>query len=132
MNAAKTLEEKYGISAEIIDARSLVPFNYDKVIESVKKTGKIIIVGDACERASMMKDMAANITEFCFDYLDAPPVALGSRNWITPAFELEKSFFPFEDAIIDCIHEKLIPLNGHVPTHNFSDIEKVERAKKGL
>ena len=132
MNAAKTLEEKYGISAEIIDARSLVPFNYDKVIESVKKTGKIVIVGDACERASMMKDMAANITEFCFDYLDAPPVALGSRNWITPAFELEKSFFPFEDAIIDCIHEKLIPLNGHVPTHNFSDIEKVERAKKGL
>jgi len=132
MNAAKTLEEKYGISAEIIDARSLVPFNYDKVIESVKKTGKIVIVGDACERASMMKDMAANITEFCFDYLDAPPVALGSRNWITPAFELEKSFFPFEDAIIDCIHEKLIPLNGHVPTHNFSDIEKVDRAKKGL
>ena len=132
MNAAKTLEEKYGVSAEIIDARSLVPFNYDKVIESVKKTGKIIIVGDACERASMMKDFAANITEFCFDYLDAPPVALGSRNWITPAFELEKSFFPFEDAIIDCIHEKLIPLNGHVPTNNFSDIEKVNRAKKGL
>ncbi len=132
MNAAKTLEEKYGLSAEIIDARSLVPFNYEKVIESVKKTGKIIIVGDACERASMMKDMAANITEFCFDYLDAPPVALGSRNWITPAYELEKSFFPFEDAIIDCIHEKLIPLNGHVPTHDYSDLEKVERAKKGL
>ncbi len=132
LNAAKTLEEKYGVSAEIIDARSLVPFNYEKVIESVKKTGKIIIVGDACERASMMKDMAANITEFCFDYLDAPPVALGSRNWITPAFELEKSFFPFEDAIIDCIHEKLIPLNGHVPTHDYSDLEKVERAKKGL
>ena len=132
MEAAKTLEEKYGVSAEIIDARSLVPFNYEKVIESVKKTGKIIIVGDACERASMMKDMAANITEFCFDYLDAPPVALGSRNWITPAYELEKSFFPFEDAIIDCIHEKLIPLNGHVPTHDYSDLEKVERAKKGL
>jgi len=132
LDAAKILEEKYGVSAEIIDARSLVPFNYEKVIESVKKTGKIIIVGDACERASMMKDMAANITEFCFDYLDAPPVALGSRNWITPAYELEKSFFPFEDAIIDCIHEKLIPLNGHVPTHDYSDLEKVERAKKGL
>ena len=79
-----------------------------------------------------VKDMAANITEFCFDYLDAPPVALGSRNWITPAYELEKSFFPFEDAIIDCIHEKLVPLNGHVPTHDYSDLEKVERAKKGL
>ncbi|MBE6636226.1 MAG: dehydrogenase, partial [Ruminococcaceae bacterium] len=132
LDAAKVLEEKYGVSAEIIDARSIVPFNYEKVIESVKKTGRILIVGDACERGSVMKDMAANITEFCFDYLDAPPVALGSRNWITPAHELEQFFFPYPDAIIDCIHEKLIPLNGHVPTHDYSDLEKVERAKKGL
>jgi 2-oxoisovalerate dehydrogenase E1 component len=37
LDAAKILEEKYGMSAEVIDARSLVPFNYEKVIESVKK-----------------------------------------------------------------------------------------------
>ncbi|MDD6266155.1 MAG: thiamine pyrophosphate-dependent enzyme [Clostridia bacterium] len=132
LEAAKTLEEKYGISAEIIDARSIVPFNYDKVIESVKKTGKILIVGDAVERNSVMKDMAANITEFAFDYLDAPPVALGSRNWITPAHELETSFFPYPDAIIDAISEKLMPIPGHVSTHNFSDVEKIDRAKKGI
>ena len=132
LEAAKTREEKYGVSAEIIDARSIVPFDYSKVIESVKKTGKILIVGDACERGSVMKDMAANITEFAFDYLDAPPVALGSRNWITPAHELEEFFFPYPDAIIDAIHEKLIPLAGHVPTHDFSDVEKMERSKKGV
>ena len=40
LDAAKILEEKYGLSAEIIDARTLVPFNYEKVLESVKKTGK--------------------------------------------------------------------------------------------
>ena len=94
LEAAKTLEEKYGISAEVIDARSIVPFDYTKVIESVKKTGKILIVGDACERNSVMKDMAANIQEFAFDYLDAPAVALGSRNWITPAHELEEALLP--------------------------------------
>ena len=44
LEAAKILEEKYGVSAEVIDARSIVPFNYEKVIESVKKTGKILIV----------------------------------------------------------------------------------------
>ncbi len=132
LEAAKTLEEKYGISAEIIDARSIVPFDYAKVVESVKKTGRILIVGDACERNSVMKDMAANITEFAFDYLDAPPVALGSRNWITPAHELEQFYFPYPDAIIDCIHEKLLPIPGYVPTHNFSDIEKMERSKVGL
>ena len=132
LEAAKTLEEKYGISAEIIDARSIVPFDYSKVIESVKKTGRIVIVGDAVERGSVMKDMAANIAELAFDYLDAPPVALGSRNWITPAHELETSFFPYPDAIIDCIHEKILPIPGYVPTHNFSDVEKIDRMKKGV
>ncbi|MBQ7592574.1 MAG: dehydrogenase [Clostridia bacterium] len=132
LEAADTLKEKYGIEAEVIDARSIVPFNYKKVVESVKKTGRIIIVGDACERGSVMKDMAANIAEFAFDYLDAPPVALGSRNWITPAHELETSFFPYPDAIIDCIHEKLLPIPGYVPTHNFSDVEKMDRLEKGI
>lgn len=132
LEAAKTLEEKYGISAEIIDARSIVPFDYSKVVESVKKTGKILIVGDACERNSVMKDMAANITEFAFDYLDAPPIALGSRNWITPAHELETFFFPYPDAIIDVIHEKLIPIPGYVPTHNETELEHMERSKKGV
>ena len=132
LEAAKILEEKYGVSAEIIDARSIVPFNYEKVVESVKKTGKIILVGDACERNSVMRDMASNITEMCFDYLDGPAVVVGSRNWITPAFELEKHFFPQADWIIDALHEKIMPLPGHVPTNNFTDIEKVERAKMGL
>jgi len=132
MDAAKTLEEKYGISAEIIDARTIVPFDYTKVIESVKKTGKIVIVGDACERNSVMKDMAANITEFAFDYLDAPPVALGSRNWITPCFELDAEFFPQADGIIDIIHEKLMPIPGYVAKTNCSDVERMERSKKGL
>ena len=132
MDAAKTLEEKYGISAEIIDARTIVPFDYSKVIESVKKTGKIVIVGDACERNSVMKDMAANITEFAFDYLDAPPVALGSRNWITPCYELDAEFFPQADGIIDIIHEKLMPIPGYVAKTNCSDVERMERSKKGL
>ena len=132
LEAAKILEEKYGVSAEIIDARSIVPFDYTKVLESVKKTGKIVIVGDAVERNSVMKDMAANITELAFDYLDAPPIALGSRNWITPAHELETFFFPYADAIVDCIHEKIMPLPGHVSTHNYSDLEKIENYKKGI
>ena len=132
LEAAKTLEEKYNISTEVIDARSIVPFNYDIVLESVKKTGKIIIVGDACERNSVMKDMAANITEFAFDYLDAPPIALGSRNWITPAYELESHFFPQAETIIDAISEKLMPIPGHVCKYNVTDIDRMERSKKGL
>ncbi len=132
LDAAKILEEKYGVSAEIIDARSIVPFNYEKVIESVKKTGKIIIVGDAVDRNSVMRDMASNIAEMAFDYLDAPPVVFGSRNWITPAFELEKYYFPQAEGIVDVISEKLLPLPGRVPTYNETEIEHIERSAHGV
>ncbi len=132
LDAAKKLESEYSISAEVIDARSIVPFNYEKVIESVKKTGRIIIVGDAVDRNSVMRDMASNIAEMAFDYLDAPPVVFGSRNWITPAFELEKFFFPQADGIIDVISEKLLPIPGRVTTYNESEIEHIERSKKGI
>ena len=132
LDAAKKLESEYGISAEVIDARSMVPFNYEKVIESVKKTGKIVIVGDAVDRGSIMREMASNITEMCFDYLDAPPAVFGSRNWITPAFELEKYYFPQADGIIDVISEKLMPIPGHVTKYNETELEHIERAKKGV
>ena len=132
LKAADELQEKYGISAEVIDARSVVPFNYDLVIESVKKTGKIVLASDACERSSILKEFASNITDLAFDYLDAPPVVVGSRNWITPAFELEEHFFPQADWIIDAISERILPIPGYTATHNFTDGEKLRRAKLGV
>lgn len=132
VEAAKILEEKYGVSAEIIDARSIVPFNYEKVIESVKKTGKIVLASDECERGSILNDFARNITELAFDYLDAPPVVVGAKNWITPAFELEKFFYPQADWIIDAIHEKIMPLKGHTPKNNFTKNEQLRLHKLGI
>jgi len=132
LQAAKELEEKYGMRAEVIDARSLVPFNYEKVIESVKKTGKVIVAGDATARGSFLNDLAANIGSLCFDYLDAPVAVLGSRNWITPAHELEGSFFPQVSWFLDMIHERIQPLEGYLPGENFTDGEMVRRAKGGV
>ena len=131
MKAAKLFEEK-GISAEVIDARSLVPFNYEKVIESVKKTGKIIIAADASARGSFLNDLAANIASFCFDYLDAAPVVLGSRNWITPCHELEEAFFPQPSWFVDAYHERIAPIAGYTPTANLTNAELISRAKKGI
>jgi len=132
LKAADMLKEKYGLEAEVIDARTLVPFNYEKVIESVKKTGRIIIAGDASARGSFLNDLAANITDLCFDYLDAAPVVLGSRNWITPSHELEEAFFPQPEWFLDVINEKMLPLKDHVPTGNFTAAQQVIRAKKGI
>lgn len=132
LDAADILENEYGVSAEIIDARSLVPFNYEKVLESVKKTGRIVVTGDACQRGSFLNDLSQNINELAFDYLDGPPVVVGSRNWITPATEYEEDFFPQPDWIVDAIHEKILPLEGHVPENNFTDNEQIRQAKKGV
>jgi len=132
MKAADILKEKYGISAEIIDARSLVPFDYEPVLASLKKTGKIVLASDASSRGSFLKDMAQTITELAFDDLDAPPVVVGSRNWIIPAHEMEQYFFPQESWIIDAIHEKIIHLKGHQVKNNFTYLEQLRRNRLGI
>lgn len=124
--------EQYGIDVELIDARTMVPFNYEPVIESVRKTGKIIISGDACERGSYLNDLARNINDLCFDDLDAPAVVLGSRNWITPAFELEHHFFPQPDWFVDIFHERIQPIDGYSAKHRFTDVEMKRRSKLGV
>jgi 2-oxoisovalerate dehydrogenase E1 component len=132
LSAAKELKEKYGVSAEIIDARSLVPFNYAPVIESVKKTGRILLASDASSRGSYLKEMAQTITELAFDWLDAPPVVVGSRNWITPAYEMEQFFFPQPSWILDAIHEKIMSLDGHTPSTDMSEEKTVRLLREGV
>lgn len=132
LKVADTLKEKYDLSAEIIDARSLVPFNYEPVIESIKKTGRIVLTSDASSRGSFLKEMAQTITELAFDHLDAPPVVVGSRNWITPAFEMEEYFFPQPGWILDAINEKIIPLKGHQSKTDFSDEKLIQLNREGV
>ena len=132
LKAADILKEKYDINAEVIDARTLVPFNYSPVIESVKKTGRILLASDASTRGSFLKEMAQTITELAFDYLDAPPVVVGSRNWITPAYEMEEFFFPQPDWILDAIHERILPLNGHQPKNDFTSEKTIKLNKEGV
>ncbi len=132
VDAAKQLSEKYGMEADVINLHSLVPLDYTKIIESVKKTGRVVLVSDACARGSFMNDVSKNITELCFDDLDAPPVVVGARNWITPPFEFDEYFFPQPGWIIDAIHEKLVPLPGHVVENGCTEAEALRRAKKGV
>ncbi len=132
LEAAGILKDKYGMTAEVMDARSLVPFNYEPVIESVKKTGRIIIAGDANTRGSFLNDMAQKITGLAFDYLDAPPVVVGSRNWIVPAHELEDHFFPQAGWIVDAIHQCILPLGNHTVSEDFSDATILRRSREGV
>ncbi|MCL2410189.1 MAG: thiamine pyrophosphate-dependent enzyme [Treponema sp.] len=132
MGAAKKLEEKFGLSAEVIDIRFISPLNYDKIIESVKKTGKLLLASDACERGSFLHTIASNVQTFAFDYLDAPVSVVGSRNWITPAPEMEHLYFPQVDWIIDTIHERILPLPGYNPVTTQTTGELLRRNLHGV
>ncbi|MFQ3619380.1 MAG: thiamine pyrophosphate-dependent enzyme [Spirochaetales bacterium] len=132
MEAAETLSKEYRLEAEVIDTRFLNPLNYEKIFQSVQKTGKVLLCSDACERGSFLHTMASRITENLFDSLDAPPVVVGSRNWITPAFEMEPFFFPQKEWILDAIHERILPLPGYTSTTDQRLETIQDRDRRGI
>ena len=132
VEAAATLEKRFGLSVELIDARSLVPFNYAPVLESVAKTRKILLASDACERGSFLHTMASRITQLAFDELDAPPVVVAARNWITPADEVEDAFFPQPADMLDAVHTHLLPLKGYAVQRDCDAANQLYRAAKGI
>jgi 2-oxoisovalerate dehydrogenase E1 component len=132
--AADQLGTEYGVSAEVIDARSLVPFNFEPVLESVRKTGRLLLTSDACERGSWIESAAAVLQRLAHGHLRAPIALLGARNWITPAAEMENLFFPTPAGMLDLINEVLLPLPGHVPSAPVRPdaAELLRRAARGV
>lgn len=92
---ADTVTRKYPkISAEVIDLRTLLPWDKETVLESVKKTGKCIILHEDTITGGIGAEIAAFITENAFQYLDAPVMRSGSLDTPVPfARELEENFF---------------------------------------
>ena len=132
VEAADILKEKYGLSSDILNLCSLTPLDYTKIVDSVKKTGRVVLASDASARGSFLNDIARNITELCFTDLDAPPVVVGARNWITPPYEFDEFFFPQASWILDAINENILPLRGHASTASFTPVEQMRRAKHGV
>jgi len=132
LEAADQLQERYGMSCDVFDCRSINPLDYEPLAESVRRTGKVLLSSDACERGSVMQDIAANLSQLTFDYLDAPPVVVGSRNWITPCAEVEEDFFPQANWMLDAIHERIVPLPGHQVTTNPTTGELLRRNRNGV
>jgi 2-oxoisovalerate dehydrogenase E1 component len=132
LEAATRLEKEFGLSAEIVDLRAVNPISYETLVASVRKTGKVILISDAVERGCVLQTVATNLTQLCFDSLDGPPVVVGSRNWITPAPELEGMFFPQPDWLLDAIHERIVPLKGYRPHTNATLGELARRSRLGV
>ncbi|XXM71433.1 alpha-ketoacid dehydrogenase subunit beta [Lysinibacillus sphaericus] len=108
LEAAEKME-KEGISAEIIDPRTLVPLDEETIVGSVRKTGRVVVVHEAVKRGGFGGEIAGMIAESeAFDYLDAPIKRLGGKPVPIPYNpELEKAAIPQVDDIIQAVKETL-------------------------
>ncbi|WP_339866189.1 dehydrogenase E1 component subunit alpha/beta [uncultured Algoriphagus sp.] len=89
--------EELGLSADILDLRTLLPWDSEAVKTTVKKTGKVIFLQEDCLTGGIGAEICAWISEHCFEYLDAPVMREGSLDTPVPfASNLEKQFLPVE------------------------------------
>ena len=132
IEAAEMLHHEHGISAEVIDVRSLVPLNLELVMKSLKKTGRLILSSDASDRGSIMHSIASRIEQIGFDCLDGPAVVVGARNWIAPAYEGEDDFIPMARDFLDALHEYILPLDGYTPSKVCDPEELMRREREGV
>jgi pyruvate dehydrogenase E1 component beta subunit len=100
MAAADKLAER-GIEAEVVDPRSLVPLDMETIIESVKKTHRVVVAHEAVRFGGIGGEIAAQITENAFDYLDGPPLRIGAPSSPVPYSPvLEKEWVPDSEDIL--------------------------------
>jgi pyruvate dehydrogenase E1 component beta subunit len=105
LNAAKELE-KEGISAEVVDPRTLTPLDKKTILKSVKKTGRLIIVSEDCRTAGVSAEIAATVAEEAIDYLDAPIKRVAEPDTPIPfSPPLEQYVIPDEKGIIKAVKE---------------------------
>jgi len=105
LDAAKELNE-HGIELEVIDARVLNPLDKETMVESVQKTGKALVVHEACKSYGVGAEIAAVIMEQAFDYLDAPVVRLGGLDIPIPyGKSLEEASIPSVNQICESIRQ---------------------------
>jgi pyruvate/2-oxoglutarate/acetoin dehydrogenase E1 component len=109
----KTLEaaerlEKESISAEVIDPRTIVPLDKETILDSVRKTNRLVIVHEAIERGGFGAELAASVMKEAFDYLDAPIERVAGANVPVPFAPVMENFaIPDVDEIVDVAHKIL-------------------------
>jgi len=106
-----------GISIELIDLRSISPIDFDTVAASVRKTGRLVITHEAAQSGGIGGEIAASITERCFNWLEAAPARVTGFDTPYPPAALEDHFLPDIDRLLDAVDRVL----GH--RNSLSDWE---------
>lgn len=101
---AAEILEKEGISCEIIDLRTIRPIDFASIIESVKKTNRLVVVEEAWPLASISSEIAYHVQRYAFDYLDAPVMRITNRDVPLPyAPTLIEEILPSVKRIVDAV-----------------------------
>ena len=107
MKAADALAQD-GIQAEVIDLRTIRPMDIDTVVQSVKKTGRVISVEEGWPQSGVGAEIGMRVTELAFDWLDAPPVRVCGKDVPMPyAANLEKLALPNVDEVVAAVKSTL-------------------------
>ncbi len=102
LEVSERIAREAGLEIEVLDPRTLVPLDVDSILNSVKKTGRAVILQEAVKRGGVASDISAIIMEEAFDYLDAPVKRICSFNTIVPYNHLLESYMiPSEERIFD-------------------------------
>ncbi|MFC4395922.1 alpha-ketoacid dehydrogenase subunit beta [Arthrobacter sedimenti] len=96
-----------GISIEVVDLRSLAPVDYEPVVASVRKTGRLVVTHEAGQSGGLGAEVAASITERCFYHLEAAPVRVTGFDIPYPYSKLEMHHLPGLDRILDGVDRAL-------------------------
>lgn len=104
---AAAIGAEEGKSIEVIDMRSMSPIDFATIVESVKKTGRLVVAHEANTFVSVSSEVAARVAELAFYHLEAPPIRVGGFDVPYPAAKLEEQFLPDADRILDAIDRAL-------------------------
>ncbi len=107
--AADRLASEDGIEAEVIDPRTLVPLDLETIVESVKRTGRLVVAHEAVRHGGFGAEIAAQVQAAAFDFLDAPVARVGAPFTPIPLSPpLEDAYLPGADEVVDAVRAMLI------------------------
>ncbi len=106
LQAAERIEKEYGVSCEVVDPRTIKPLDIETIINSVKKTNRLVIVEESHQFCGVAAEIATQVVEKAFDYLDAPIKRISSAEAPMPyARNLEAAALPDVPKIIEAVKE---------------------------
>ena len=106
LQAAEAAAEE-GRSLEVVDLRTVSPLDLDPVYESVRRTGRCVVVHEAPVTLGLGAEIAARVTEACFHSLEAPVLRVGGYDTPYPPSKLEEEYLPDLDRVLDAVDRSL-------------------------